>query len=104
MDGVEACYYFAGVCGVLPRSLSLRKLMMMANGPIKQRRIETVNLAALVWSLGSVDVEKYIHFGFIEDTGAGGPVRLSDELQAKVDAEVERRRQTEPDLPKARRG
>lgn len=77
---------------------------MMATGASKQKRIETVNLAALVWSLGSVDVEKFIHYGFIEDTGAGGPVRLDPELQAKVDAEVERRRQTEPDLPKARRG
>lgn len=102
MDGIEAGYHFAGVVGISPKKLTLYQLWRMANGVTKQRRRECLELASLVWSLGSIDYESYLHYGEMVETGSGGPVQLTPEIQAKVDAEVARIRQENPGLPKAR--
>lgn len=102
MDSIEAGYHFAGIVGISPRKLTLNQLWRMANGAVKQRRREVLELATLVWSLGSVDYEAYLHFGELVETGSGGPVQLTPELHAKVEAEVERIRKENPGLPKVR--
>ncbi len=102
MSGTDACYYFAGLVGVRPKGLTLKQLAAMANGRIKQRRIDAVQLAGLVWGMSGIDIERFIHFGIIEETGAGGPVQLSPEMAAQVAAEVERLRSSDPTLPKAK--
>jgi hypothetical protein len=102
MDGIEAGYHFAGVVGISPRKHTLSQLWRLANGAIKQRRREVLELASLVWSLGSIDWESYIHFGEMVETGSGGPVQLTPELSAKVEAEIERIRNENPGLPTVR--
>lgn len=99
MDGIEAGYHFAGVVGLNPRGFTLNQLWQMACGAIKNRRRELLDLASLVWSLGSIDLEDYIHFGHMTETGNGGPVRLDPDLQARVDQEAERIRRENPGLP-----
>lgn len=102
MDGIEAGYHFAGVLGISPRKWTLNQLWRMANGAIKNRRRELLELASLVWSLGSIDYENYLHYGQMTETGSGGPVQLTPELHARVEAEVERIRKENPQLPTAR--
>jgi hypothetical protein len=102
MDGIEAGYHFAGIIGISPRTFTLNQLWRMANGATKQRRRESLELASLVWSLGSIDYESYLHYGEMVETGSGGPVQLTPEMQARVEAESERIRQANPGLPKAR--
>jgi hypothetical protein len=102
MDGVEAGYHFAGVVGISPRRMTLRQLWMMAEGAIRNRRREVLELASLVWSLGSIDWESYLHFGHMTETGSGGPVQLTPEMHARVEAEVERIRRENPGLPGVR--
>ena len=102
MDGIEAGYHFAGIVGISPRKLTLNQLWRMAEGAIKNRRREVLELASLVWSLGSIDYEAYLHYGQMSETGSGGPVQLTPELHAKIEAEVERIRRENPQLPQAR--
>lgn len=102
LNGIDACYHFAGVVGIKPNGITLRNILVMANGRMKQSRIEAVQLAGLVWGIGSIDIDKFIHFGIAEQTGAGGPVRLSQEMEAKVAEEVAKLRMSDPTLPKPR--
>ena len=102
MDGIEAGYHFAGVVGISPRKFTLNQLWRMAEGAIKNRRREVLELASLVWSLGSIDAEDYLHYGQLSETGSGGPVQLTPELHAKIESEVERIRLENPQLPQAR--
>jgi hypothetical protein len=102
MDGIEAGYHFAGVVGISPRKWTLNQLWRMAEGAIKNRRREVLELASLVWSLGSIDWEAYLHFGQMLETGSGGPVQLTPEQHAKIEAEVERIRRENPHLPQSR--
>lgn len=104
MDAIDACYYFAGVVGMPPERRTLRQLWRLAAGRIKQRRFEMLEQAILVWSAGDIDAEKYLHFGQLVQTGKGGPVKMSPILAAKVDAEVERLRNENPNVPKVTLG
>ena len=99
MDGIEAGYHFAGVIGISPRRFTLNQLWRMADGKIKNRRRETLELASLVWGLSSIDWEDYLHFGVMTETGSGGPVQVPPELQDKLAAEVARIRNDNPSLP-----
>lgn len=103
MDGIEAGYHFAGVVGISPRRWTLNQLWRMAEGAIRNRRREVLELASLVWSLGSIDGEAYLHYGQMSETGSGGPVQLTPELHSKIEAEVERIRRENPQLPQTRR-
>ena len=69
MDAIEAGYHFAGIVGISPRKFTLNQLWRMANGAVKQRRQECLELASLVWSLGSIDYEAYLHFGQMVEPG-----------------------------------
>jgi len=102
MDAIEAGLHFAGVVGIDPRGKTLNLLWRMANGKIKNRRKEILELANLVWALGEIDFEAYLLYGEMSNTGRGGPVKVNPELQARIDAEVERLRQENPGLPKFR--
>jgi hypothetical protein len=103
MNGIEAGYHFAGAVGVGPRGYTLRQLWMMAEGAAKMARRKTLELATLVWSLGDVDVEDFLHFGHMNTTGKGGPVQLTPDLHARIEAEVARIRRENPGLPQAGR-
>lgn len=103
MDGIEAGYHYAGVVGISPRKWTLNQLWRMAEGAIKNRRREVLELASLVWSLGSIDHESYLRYGQFSETGCGGPVQLTPELRAKIEAEVEKIRRENPGLPQAGR-
>lgn len=104
-DGLEACYHFAGIVGVSPERMTLRELWRMAVSREKHARSAIIELASLVGSIFSgedIDLETYHKFGRFERTGAGGPVELSPELAAKVEAEIERLREQNPSLPKVK--
>lgn len=100
MDAIEAGFHFAGICGIEPRKKTLNVLWRMAEGRVKNRRREQLELAALVWGVGELDWESYLQFGEMTETGRGGPVQLEPEVQAKVDEEIERQRREDPGLPK----
>lgn len=100
MDAIESSFHFAGVTGIEPRGKTLNVLWQMAEGRVKNRRRESLELAALVWSLGDIDWGDYLKFGEMSPTGKGGPVKLEPAMQAKLDAEIERIRRDNPSLPK----
>ena len=102
MSAVEACFQFAGVVGIEPRGKTLNVLWQMAEGKVKNRRREQLELATLVWGIGEIDWEEYLLYGEMTETGSGGPVQLDPELQAQVEAESERLRNENPGLPKVR--
>lgn len=101
MNGVEACYHFAGIVAIHPKGLTLRQLWRMAVGKIQQKRIEILELANMVWGADGIDTEAYLFHGKMIPTGKGGPVQMSPELEAKVAAEVKRMRAENPSLPRA---
>jgi len=74
----------------------------MAEGKVKNKRREQLELATLVWGIGEIDWEEYLLYGEMTETGSGGPVQLDPELQAQVEAESERLRNENPGLPKVR--
>lgn len=80
----------------------MNQLWRMSNGRAKQSRIEIIELASMVWGLDSVDRLEYLLYGNLTSSGKGQPVQLEPELQAKVDAEIERIRRENPDLPRAK--
>ena len=100
MDGVEAGFHFAGIVGIRPAGQTLKRLWMMANGRVSQRRRELLELANLVWGLDSVDHEAYLLYGEFAETGKGKAVQVRPDLQEKIDAEIERIRRENPGLPK----
>jgi len=102
MNAIQAGYHFAGVLGINPKGQTLNRLWRMANGRIENRRREILELAQIVWSLGSLDYESYLFHGIMKDTGAGGPVLVSPEMQARIDEEAEKLRRENPHLPQFR--
>ena len=102
MDGIEAAYHFAGVLGMSPTGHTLRQLWRMTCGRLKQKRNEIVELAVMVWAMGDYDIESYLAFGSLDETGRGKALKLDPELQSKVDAEVERIRRENPGLPQVK--
>jgi hypothetical protein len=99
MDGIDAAYEFAGVVGIKPHGLTLRQLWRMASGAMKQRRLEALHIVCLAFN-GSLDTQKFLEFGTVEESNVGKPLVLSPELEAKVQEEIERIRRENPDLPK----
>ena len=102
MEAIEACYHFAGIVGIHPAKLSLRSLWRLACGRLRQSRNEIVELSAMVWAMGEYDIESYLAFGSLDETGRGKALKLDPELQSKVDAEVERIRRENPGLPQVK--
>jgi hypothetical protein len=99
LDGIDAAYEFAGIVGISPKGLTLRQLWRMQNGVAKQRRIETMQLVCVAFN-ESLDVAKFLHTGIVEESSVGKPLQLPDELEAKVQAEIEKIRRENPNLPK----
>lgn len=99
MSAIEAGYHFAGIAGVNPRGFTLRQLWMMATGAERGHRKRNLELATLVWSLSEIDWQNYLLYGVMTQTGRGGPVQVSPEMQARIDAEVDRIRRENPNLP-----
>lgn len=71
----------------------------MANGVAKQRRIETMHLIHVAFN-DSLDVPRFLQTGQIEESSIGKPLKLSDELEEQVQAEIDRIRRENPNLPK----
>lgn len=99
MDAIEASYEYAGILGLSPRGLTLRQLWRMAHGNQKDRRRESLEIANLVWGLSEIDWEEYLLYGRMSSTGKGGPVQVKPDVQEKIDAEIERIRRENPNLP-----
>lgn len=90
MDAVEACYFFAGVTGHDPERYSLRDLWMMSNGYSSQRRIEMLQFSSVLFGTEHLDLERFIRYGIVGESGKGGPVQVSQSVQEKIDAEIEK--------------
>jgi hypothetical protein len=99
LEGIDAAYEFAGIVGVDPRGLTLRQLWRMASGIARQRRIETMHLICVAFN-DSLDIRRFLQTGQIEESSVGKPLKLSDELEEQVQAEIERIRRENPNLPK----
>jgi hypothetical protein len=99
LDGIDAAYEFAGVVGLNPKGLTLRQLWRMQNGLARQRRIETMQLVCVAFN-DSLDVSRFLQTGTIEESDVGKPLRLSDELEAQVQIEIEKIRRENPELPR----
>jgi len=102
MNAVDACYYFAGVVGISPERWTLKRLWQMANARIEQARRESVQLAGLVWGMGAMDIEAFIHFGEWVSFDKNRPVEFSEEQERNIQAEIERIRRENPGLPGAK--
>jgi hypothetical protein len=99
IDGIDAAYEYAGIVGINPKGLTLRQLWRMANGVAKQRRIESLQLVHIAFN-DSLDIPKFLRTGVVDETVVGKPLVLSDELEEQVQAEIERIRRENPNLPK----
>lgn len=99
MDGVDACYHFAGIVGVHPRALTLRRLWQMTEGRNRQQRSDMLEQASLVWAGGDVDLELYLFCGLWIDSNVGRPMKYSPEMEARIEQEVAKIRSENPDLP-----
>ena len=99
MDGVESAYEFAGQIGINPSGLTLRQLWRMASGLAKQRRVESLQLIYLAFN-GEIDIPHFLRTGQLAETIVGKPLELGPELEAKVQAEIDRIRRENPNLPK----
>jgi hypothetical protein len=98
MDGIDAAYEYAGIVGIRPHGMTLRQLWRMACGAMKQKRLESLQLVCLAFN-DSVDTQKFLDCGVVAESNIGKPLTLSPELEAKVQAEIERIRRENPDLP-----
>jgi len=92
MDAIDACYYYAGMIGVLPNKTTLRRLWQMADARIRQTRYESVQLASLVWGMSNLDIDAFIHYGEWVTYETGGKPEFSPDFEAKIQAEMERLR------------
>jgi hypothetical protein len=98
MDAIDACYAFAGIVGISPAGLSLRRLWAMAEGKARFLRHHQVGQASAVWGLSDSDPLIYAEFGILQAVEIGKPVKYSDEMQAKINTEVARIYEQEPEL------
>jgi hypothetical protein len=98
MDGIDAAYEYAGIVGIKPHGMTLRQLWRMACGAMKQKRIESLQLICLAFN-DSMDTQKFLDFGLVVESNVGKPLVLSPELEAKVQAEIDRIRRENPNLP-----
>lgn len=98
MDGIEAAYEFAGIVGIRPHGMTLRQLWRMACGKMRQARIESLQLICLAFNK-ELDTHKFLETGQMVESDIGKPLKLSPELEEKVQQEVERIRRENPELP-----
>jgi hypothetical protein len=70
----------------------------MACGKAKQKRIESLQLVCLAFN-DSLDTQKFLETGQMAESCVGKPLELPPELEAKVQAEIERIRRENPELP-----
>ena len=70
----------------------------MANGRAKQTRIEALNLIVLAFHDG-LDTRRFLETGMIAESNVGKPIQLTPEEEAAVQAEIDRIRKENPDLP-----
>jgi hypothetical protein len=99
LDGIDAAYEFAGAVGVRPEGLTLRQLFRMHNGLARQRRVEILQSVLLEYG-ERIDAEKFLATGEMKESNIGKPLELSPELEAKVQEEIDRIRQENPNLPR----
>lgn len=98
IDGVDAAYELAGIIGIRPHGLTLRQLWKMANGKMRQTRIESMQLICLAFN-NTIDTAKFLETGSMLESDVGKPLELSPELEAQVQQEIERIRAENPNLP-----
>jgi hypothetical protein len=98
MDGIEAAYEFAGIVGIRPHGMTLRQLWRMACGKMRQTRIESLQLICLAFNK-ELDTHRFLETGQMVESDIGKPLKLSPELEEKVQQEVERIRRENPELP-----
>lgn len=90
MDGLEASLHFAGIVGIDPMPLTVAELWRMAEGRLASMRSHAVEQSMLVWSIGEINVERYLHYGEMSESPQGKPVELPPELEAKAQEEIAR--------------
>ncbi len=93
MDGCEACYCYAGEVGVSPKGLTLRRLFAMADARSRKRRGEMLEQAMLVWALNDYDPIQYVEHGRMQQGTIGKPIEYPSEIEAAIQAEIERQKQ-----------
>ena len=98
LNGIDAAYEFAGVVGIHPRGMTLRQLWRMANGRAKQSRREAFDLVRIAFN-DSLDVLTFLNTGSVVESCVGKPLELSPEMESAVQAEVEKIRRENPNLP-----
>lgn len=70
----------------------------MANGRAKQTRLESLQLVCLAFN-DSMDTQRFLDTGIIAESCVGKPLELSPEMEARVQEEIKRIREANPDLP-----
>jgi hypothetical protein len=98
MDGVDAAYEYAGIVGIRPHGLTLRQLWRMAIGEIRQRRWDAWSAMQIQYN-DDMDHQKFLETGSLVESCVGKPLVLSPENEAKVQAEIDRIRRENPNLP-----
>jgi len=98
LDAVDCCYAFAGAVGADVRRFTLRQLCKMADGRMRASRLESLQLAQLVWSIGDIDLPKFLLYGdFAKEEE--NDLDLSPELQERIRLEIQRIRKDNPNIP-----
>ena len=95
---MDAAYEFAGIIGIRPHGMTLRQLWRMANGRAKQTRLESLQLICLAFNDG-LDTKRFLETGAVTESCVGKPIELTPEEEAAVQAEIEKIRRENPELP-----
>jgi len=104
VDALTASWHYAGLLGLWPVGMSLRRLCLMAEGKSRASRQQSLELSQLVWGLSQIDLLKFIVHGEITDHGIGEEVTMTAEQRQSVDDQVKTMRKDNPDALKPRFG
>jgi len=98
IDALAAAWEYAGILGLWPVGMTLRRLWIMVEGRNRQTRVDQIQLANLVWGIGEIDLLSFMVYGSMAQTPKGVE-SLPDETQEQLRKKI-KEMQSDPNAPK----
>lgn len=95
---MQASWQYAGILGMWPVGMTLRRLWQMVEGRNRQNRADQIQLANLVWGINEIDLLSFWVYGEMQATPSGIeslPEETQEQLRKKT-----KELQANPDAPK----